>query len=71
MPVLMERSSRERVSLVRPRLERGAAVLDPSQYTEKYAAVLTQYGADLVGVFDTHAHAGHVSGPSSVGLSGV
>jgi glyoxylase-like metal-dependent hydrolase (beta-lactamase superfamily II) len=42
--------------------EGEAAVLDPSQYAEEYEAVLEQYGADLVGVFDTHAHADHVSG---------
>ena len=39
-----------------------AAVIDPSQYSEEYEATLEEYDADLVGVFDTHAHADHVSG---------
>ena len=39
-----------------------AAVVDPSQYSAEYEAILEEYGADLVGVFDTHAHADHVSG---------
>lgn len=39
-----------------------AAVFDPSQYGEEYEAILEEYDADLVGVFDTHAHADHVSG---------
>ena len=39
-----------------------AAVFDPSQYTTEYDAILAQYDAELVGVFDTHAHADHVSG---------
>lgn len=39
-----------------------AAVYDPSQYTEEYNAILEEYDAELVGVFDTHAHADHVSG---------
>jgi len=39
-----------------------AAVVDPSQYAEEYEAILTDYGAELVAVFDTHAHADHVSG---------
>jgi glyoxylase-like metal-dependent hydrolase (beta-lactamase superfamily II) len=39
-----------------------AAVFDPSQYVKEYEAVLDEYDADLVGVFDTHAHADHVSG---------
>jgi glyoxylase-like metal-dependent hydrolase (beta-lactamase superfamily II) len=40
----------------------AAAVFDPSQYTDEYDAVLDKYDAELVGVFDTHAHADHVSG---------
>lgn len=39
-----------------------AAVVDPSQYAEEYEAILSDYGAELVAVFDTHAHADHVSG---------
>jgi len=41
----------------------GEAVLfDPSQYVDEYEAILAEYDAELVGVFDTHAHADHVSG---------
>jgi glyoxylase-like metal-dependent hydrolase (beta-lactamase superfamily II)/rhodanese-related sulfurtransferase len=39
-----------------------AAVFDPSHYPEEYEERLEEYGAELVGVFDTHAHADHVSG---------
>jgi glyoxylase-like metal-dependent hydrolase (beta-lactamase superfamily II) len=39
-----------------------AAVFDPSHYLDEYDAILDEYDADLVGVFDTHAHADHVSG---------
>jgi glyoxylase-like metal-dependent hydrolase (beta-lactamase superfamily II) len=39
-----------------------AAVFDPSHYLDEYEAILDEYDADLVGVFDTHAHADHVSG---------
>jgi glyoxylase-like metal-dependent hydrolase (beta-lactamase superfamily II) len=39
-----------------------AAVFDPSHYLEEYEAILNEYDADLVGGFDTHAHADHVSG---------
>lgn len=39
-----------------------AAVFDPSQYAEEYDAILAEYEAELTGVFDTHAHADHVSG---------
>ena len=39
-----------------------AAVFDPSQYAGEYGAVLGSHDADLVAVFDTHAHADHVSG---------
>ena len=39
-----------------------AAVFDPAQYSAEYEAILEEYDADLVGVFDTHAHADHVSG---------
>ncbi|WP_137285615.1 MBL fold metallo-hydrolase [Halorussus salinisoli] len=39
-----------------------AAVFDPSHYLDEYEAILDEYDAELVGVFDTHAHADHVSG---------
>ena len=42
--------------------EGEAVVFEPSQYTAEYEAILEAYGARLVGVFDTHAHADHVSG---------
>lgn len=42
--------------------EGEAAVFDPSHYLDEYDAILEEYDADLVGVFDTHAHADHVSG---------
>jgi glyoxylase-like metal-dependent hydrolase (beta-lactamase superfamily II) len=43
-----------------------AAVFDPSQYVNRYEAVLNEYDASLIGVFDTHAHADHVSGGRSL-----
>ena len=43
-----------------------AAVFDPSHYLDEYEAILDDYGADLVGVFDTHAHADHVSGAAAL-----
>ncbi len=39
-----------------------AAVFDPSHDVEVYEDLLAEYGATLLGVFDTHAHADHVSG---------
>lgn len=39
-----------------------AAVFDPSQYADEYESVIADYGVELTGVFDTHAHADHVSG---------
>jgi glyoxylase-like metal-dependent hydrolase (beta-lactamase superfamily II) len=39
-----------------------AAVFDPSHYLDVYDELLEARDADLVGVFDTHAHADHVSG---------
>ncbi|ELZ24486.1 beta-lactamase [Haloterrigena salina JCM 13891] len=39
-----------------------AAVFDPSHYLEEYEGIIDDHDADLVGVFDTHAHADHVSG---------
>jgi glyoxylase-like metal-dependent hydrolase (beta-lactamase superfamily II) len=43
-----------------------AAVFDPSQYLEEYEAILDEYDAELIGVFDTHAHADHVSGAGNL-----
>jgi glyoxylase-like metal-dependent hydrolase (beta-lactamase superfamily II) len=43
-----------------------AAVFDPSHYLDEYDAVLDEYDAELVGVFDTHAHADHVSGAAAL-----
>lgn len=39
-----------------------AAVFDPSHDGAAYEAILEEHRATLVGVFDTHAHADHVSG---------
>lgn len=39
-----------------------AAVFDPSQYTSEYESLVEACDADPVGVYDTHAHADHVSG---------
>jgi glyoxylase-like metal-dependent hydrolase (beta-lactamase superfamily II) len=43
-----------------------AAVFDPSHYLDEYDAILREYDAELVGVFDTHAHADHVSGAADL-----
>lgn len=43
-----------------------AAVFDPSHYLDEYEAILDEYDAELVGVFDTHAHADHVSGAAEL-----
>ncbi|QLD89582.1 MBL fold metallo-hydrolase [Natronomonas salina] len=43
-----------------------AAVFDPSHYLEEYEAILTKYDTELVGVFDSHAHADHVSGGAAL-----
>ncbi|WP_336326351.1 MBL fold metallo-hydrolase [Halovenus sp. HT40] len=39
-----------------------AAVFDASHYLDEYEAIIDDHDADLVAVFDTHAHADHVSG---------
>lgn len=39
-----------------------AAVVDPSQYLDRYRELLTKYDAELAFVLETHAHADHVSG---------
>ncbi|NHN49371.1 MBL fold metallo-hydrolase [Halostella sp. JP-L12] len=46
--------------------EDEAVVFDPSQHLDEYEEVLDAYDADLVGVFDTHAHADHVSGAAEL-----
>lgn len=43
-----------------------AAVFDPSHYLDPYENVLEKYDAELVGVFDTHAHADHISGGNAL-----
>jgi glyoxylase-like metal-dependent hydrolase (beta-lactamase superfamily II) len=43
-----------------------AAVFDPSHYLDEYDAILNEYDAELVSVFDTHAHADHVSGAAEL-----
>ncbi len=43
-----------------------AAVVDPSRHAGAYEDVLSTHDADLVGVYDTHAHADHVSGGRSL-----
>ncbi|MCG1005660.1 MBL fold metallo-hydrolase [Halorubrum lacusprofundi] len=43
-----------------------AVVFDPSHYIDEYEAILDEYNAELVGVFDTHAHADHVSGAAEL-----
>ncbi|RKD88622.1 MBL fold metallo-hydrolase [Halopiger aswanensis] len=43
-----------------------AAVFDPSHYLEEYEGILDDYDAELVAVFDTHAHADHVSGAAEL-----
>lgn len=42
--------------------EGEAAVFDPSQYVEEYLTLVDEYDTELVAVFDTHAHADHLSG---------
>lgn len=43
-----------------------AAVFDPSHFLDEYEAILDEYNAELVRVFDTHAHADHVSGAAEL-----
>jgi glyoxylase-like metal-dependent hydrolase (beta-lactamase superfamily II) len=43
-----------------------AAVFDPSHCVAEYEAVLDDHDAGLVGVFDSHAHADHVSGGATL-----
>ncbi|WP_137285214.1 MBL fold metallo-hydrolase [Halorussus salinisoli] len=39
-----------------------AVVVDPSLYVEEYLDLADEYGVEIVGTVDTHAHADHVSG---------
>ncbi len=39
-----------------------AAVVGASQYLDEYETIIAEYDAELIAVFDTHAHADHVSG---------
>jgi len=43
-----------------------AVVFDPSHYLDEYEAIIDAHDAELVGVFDTHAHADHVSGAADL-----
>ena len=43
-----------------------AVVFDPSHYLEEYEAILDDHDPELIGVFDTHAHADHVSGAADL-----
>jgi glyoxylase-like metal-dependent hydrolase (beta-lactamase superfamily II)/rhodanese-related sulfurtransferase len=39
-----------------------AAIIDPLRHTENYLKVIEEAGAKLTHIFDTHAHADHISG---------
>jgi glyoxylase-like metal-dependent hydrolase (beta-lactamase superfamily II) len=39
-----------------------AAIIDPLRHTENYTSVINDAGAKLTHIFDTHAHADHISG---------
>ena len=42
--------------------ESEAVVFDPSHFVDVYERIVDDHDAELVGVFDTHAHADHLSG---------
>jgi glyoxylase-like metal-dependent hydrolase (beta-lactamase superfamily II) len=42
--------------------EGQAAIIDPLRHTEQYTSVINEAGARLSHIFDTHAHADHISG---------
>ena len=46
-----------------------AAVIDPSQYTETYEQLVDAHDATLTAVFETHAHADHISGAGTLAES--
>lgn len=46
--------------------EGEAVVFDPSHHLERYESIVEDHDAELVGVFDTHAHADHVSGAAEL-----
>lgn len=49
-----------------------AAVIDPLRHKEPYLSLIAELGASAVGVFDTHAHADHISsGPELAGHLGA
>ncbi|WP_458188417.1 MBL fold metallo-hydrolase [Haladaptatus sp. NG-WS-4] len=39
-----------------------ALVVDPSQYVSRYRDIADEYGVEIVGAVDSHAHADHISG---------
>lgn len=43
-----------------------AAVIDPSQYIDRYEDLISEYGAMLTAVLETHAHADHISGAQAL-----
>jgi glyoxylase-like metal-dependent hydrolase (beta-lactamase superfamily II) len=42
--------------------EGQAAIIDPLRHTERYTDTINEAGAKLTHIFDTHAHADHISG---------
>jgi len=46
--------------------EGEAAVIDPLRHTEHYLQAVTEAGAKLTHIFDTHAHADHISGGAAL-----
>lgn len=45
-----------------------AVVVDPSRHVESYERLVRDLGARIVGVFDTHVHADHLSGGPSLAM---
>jgi glyoxylase-like metal-dependent hydrolase (beta-lactamase superfamily II) len=46
-----------------------AAVIDPLRHTEHYLKAIEEAGATLTHIFDTHAHADHISGGPTLAKS--
>jgi glyoxylase-like metal-dependent hydrolase (beta-lactamase superfamily II)/rhodanese-related sulfurtransferase len=46
-----------------------AAIIDPLRHTEHYMNVIEEAGAKLTRIFDTHAHADHISGGPALAKS--